>query len=111
MTSIKTILATAAVSLAFAVSAQAESLAPAAGKSFHAGSQHAVAYFLTEDHGCKLILTVADDANYKPSRVETMIASGKSAQHPLSAGKSLSFACQSDGLTMDVSTQETTAAN
>jgi predicted short-subunit dehydrogenase-like oxidoreductase (DUF2520 family) len=110
MTSIKTILAVAA-SLAFSISAQAESLAPAAGKSFHAGSQHAAVYFLTEDHGCKLILTVADDANYKPSRVETMIASGKSAQHVLSAGKSLSFACQSDGLAMDVSTLETTAAN
>ena len=111
MNSIKTILATAAVSLTFSLSAQAESLAPAAGKSFHAGSQHAVAYFLTENHGCKLILTLAADADYKPSRVETVIAAGKSAQHPLSTGKSLSFACLSDGLAMDVSTVETTAAN
>ena len=111
MTSIKTILAAAAVSLAFSVSAQAESLAPAAGKSFHAGSQHAVAFFLTENHGCKLIPTLADDADYKLSRVETAIADGQSAEQPFTAGKTLDFACRAGGNAMDVDIQETTATN
>jgi hypothetical protein len=110
MTSIKTILA-AAVSLAFSVSAQAESLAPATGKSLHPGSQHAVAYFLTENHDSKLILILADDADYKLSRVETAIADGQSAEQPFTAGKTPDFACRAGGNAVDVDIQETTATN
>src|SRR5262245_378423 len=112
MTSIKHIVAAAALSIALSCTAQAQNgVKPAHAASLHAGSTHAVAYFLTEERGCKLVLTLADDANYEPTRIETAIEGGKSAQQQLSTGKSFDFACRGQGQTMDITPLETTAAN
>jgi hypothetical protein len=114
MTSIKTIIATVAVSIALSFSAQAEDaqiLKPLQGVSFHAGTKHAVAYFLTDKSTCKLVLTLADDANYAPTRFEAAIEAGKSTPYQLAEGKSLDFACQADARAMKINTLETFAAH
>ena len=114
MNSIKTISAAVAVSaaLSLATAAQAsETLKPLQGISFHVGSKHAVGYFLSDSSACKLVLTLADDANFAPTRVETAIAAGMSTRYQLAEGKSLEFACQADGQTMKINGLETFAAN
>jgi hypothetical protein len=113
MTSIKYIAAIAIfATLSLATAAQAsETLKPMQGVSFHAGSKHAVGYFLNESESCKLVLTLADDANYAPTRFETAIEAGKSTRYQLAEGKSLEFACQAGAQAMIVNPLETSAAN
>ena len=55
------------------------------------------------------MLTLAHDANYGRSRFEAAIEAGKSISDQ--AGKTLDFACQADGLTMNIKSLETSAAN
>ena len=113
MTSIKSIIATVAVSIALSFAAQAEdaqTLKPMQGTSFHAGTKHAVAYFLTDKSTCKLVLTLADDANYAPTRFEAEIEGGKSTPYQLAEGKSLEFACQPDAQAMKINALQTYAA-
>ena len=114
MTSIKTIIATVAVSIALSFSAQAgdpQTLKPLQGVSFHAGTKHAVSYFLSESGICKLVLTLADDANYAPTRFEAAIEAGKSTRYQLAEAKSLEFACQVGAQAMTINALETFAAH
>jgi hypothetical protein len=114
MTSIKTIIAAVVVSAALSLctAAQAsETVKPLQGVSFHVGTKHAVGYFVSDSSSCKLVLTLADDANFAPTRVETAIAAGMSTSYQLAEGKSLEFACQADGQAMKINALETFAAN
>jgi hypothetical protein len=103
----------AALSVAHLAGAQAadgaQTMKPMQGVSFHGGSKHAVGYFLSDSSTCKLVLTLADDANYAPIRFETAIAAGKSTSYQLAEGKSLEFACQADGQAMKINALETFA--
>ena len=112
MTPIKTILVAATLStLSIATAHAGQTMKPMQGVSFHAGTKHAVGYFLNEGKTCKLVLTLADDANFAPTRIETAIEAGKSTRYQLAEGKSFEFACQDGGNAIIVKSHETTAAN
>jgi hypothetical protein len=111
MNSIKTIIVAATLStLSLGAAQAAETIKPVQAASFHDGTQHAVAYFLTHNAGCKLVLTLADDVRYAPVRFEAAIADGSSKHYPF-AGKSLEFACQNQGQAMTINTREAVATN
>ena len=110
MNAITKILVAVILSTISIAAAQADqTMKPLQGLSFHAGTKHAVGYFLTDKSTCQLVLTLADDANYAPTRFETAIEAGKSTRYQLAEGKSLEFACQ--GPTLNVKSLETSAAN
>jgi hypothetical protein len=55
--------------------AQAETVKPLQGVSFHAGSKDAVVYFLSENGTCKFVLTSADKDPSRPgSRLRFPVA-------------------------------------
>ena len=109
MISIKNIIIAAALSSLSLTAAQAETLKPLQGTSFHAPAVDAVAYFLSENNTCKFVLTMAD--NDQPTRFEAVITGGESTSYKLTAGKSLEFACQADAQAMTVDMVATVAAN
>ena len=118
MTSIKNILVAAILSVGLFGTAQAaeQTMKPLQGVSFHAGTKHAVAYYLGENSRCKLVLTVAEEpkgdvANFEATRFEATIAAGKVTRYKLAEGKSLEFACQAEAKAMNVRTLETVAGN
>jgi hypothetical protein len=111
MTSIKTILAAAVLSASLFATAEASEIKPLQGVSFHAGTKHAVAYFLNENGTCKLVVTSADDANFAPVRIETAVAPHSSNLQRLTEGKAIEFTCEDGARSMMVKEQETTAAN
>ena len=112
MNSIKTIIVAATLStLSLGAAQAAETIKPVQAASFHDGTQHAVAYFLTHNAGCKLVLTLADDVRYAPVRFEAAIADGASKRYPFAQGKSLEFACQNQGQAMTINTREAVATN
>jgi hypothetical protein len=112
MNPIKTIIVAAALSTLAIATAQAEqTMKPMQGVSFHSGTKHAVAYFLTETKACKLVVTSADDANFEPARYEAVIEVGVSKSYQLAAGKALEFACQAEGKVMKVKPLVATVAN
>ncbi len=115
MNSIKTIIAAVAVSaaLSFATGAQAneQTMKPLQGLSFHVGTKHAVGYFLNDSNTCKLVLTLADDTNYAPTRFEASIADGSSTHYELAEGKSLEFGCRDHAQVMKVNALEAIATN
>jgi hypothetical protein len=90
--------------------ADVETMKPLQGVSFHAGTTHAAGYYLRDDSACRLVLTVADDASFVPSRFEATIKTGRSTRYLLN-GKALRFACQSNGHELAVTTLQATAAN
>jgi hypothetical protein len=96
--------------LASAQAADVETMKPLQGVSFHAGTTHAAGYYLRDDSACRLVLTVADDSSFAPSRFEATIETGRSTGYQLN-GKALQFACQSNGHELAVTTLQTTAAN
>lgn len=87
----------------------AQTVKPLQGVSFHSGTKHVVGYFLSDIGGCKLVLTLADDADFAPTRFEAVIEAGKSTRYHLAQGKSLKFACQADGQAMKINPLETFA--
>ena len=109
MNSIKTIIVALTLSALSAGYAQAETLKPLQGVSFHAGSKDAVAYFLSENRTCKLVLTMADGAA-QPTQFETAIAAGESINYELNEGNLLAFACQEDALAMTIKSESAIAA-
>lgn len=113
MSPTKNILATTAILFLasnLAVSAEVtRNLKPLHGMSFHSGSMHAAAYFLSDKDACRLVLTLADDTNYAPTRFENTIGDGASTVYPLSAGKTLEFTCHADGRRMSINEIETVA--
>jgi len=113
MTPIKNILVAAILSFGLLGTAQAaeQTMKPLQGVSFHSGTKHAVAYFLSASGICKLTVTSADDADFAPARIEKAIKAGKSAKYQLAEGKSLEFACQAEAQAMNVKSLEATATN
>jgi hypothetical protein len=111
MTTIKTIIVAAAVSILSLGAAQAaeQTLKPRQGASFHSGAKHAVAYFLSEDRTCKLALTVVDDTDYAQTRFEASLEPGKSTRYPLAEGTQLEFDCQAEARAMIVRPLEAVA--
>jgi hypothetical protein len=107
------IIAAIAVSAALAAGAQAheQTMKPLQGVSFHVGSKHAVGYFLNDSNTCKLVLTLADDTNYAPTRFEASIADGSSTHYELAEGKSLEFGCHDHAQVMKVNALEAVATN
>ena len=109
MNSLKTIIIAAALS-ALSGYAQAESVKPLQGVSFHTDTKDAVAYFLSENRTCKLVLTMADK-DAQPTRFEAAIPGGESVSHELADGKALEFDCHADAQQMTITAQPTVAAN
>jgi hypothetical protein len=101
---IKNIVVAAILSVGLIATAQAaeQTIRPLQGVSFHAGTKHAVAYFLSEGRTCNLVVTSIDDANYAPTRREAAVESGTSTTFQLAEGKSLEFGCQSEAHAMTV---------
>ena len=108
MNSIKTLIVAAALS-ALSGYAQAKNLKPLQGISFHAPSMDAVAYFLSEDRSCKVVLTMAD--TNQPTRFEAAISAGESTSYKLTEGKLLEFACQPDAQSLTIHMAATVAAD
>ena len=96
---------------AFSAADASETMKPLQGLSFHAGSEHAVGYFLTDNGDCRLVLTRADDDNFAPTRFEAVIKSGHSTRYELAQGKSYEFGCQAAGQLVSIDALETTAGN
>jgi hypothetical protein len=90
--------------------AQAETLKPLQGVSFHAGSKDAVAYFLSENRTCKFVLTTADK-DAQPTRFEAALLSGESSSYEFAEGRSLEFACQSNAQSMTINSESVVATN
>jgi len=113
MTVIKNILVASILSASLFTTAQAaeQTVKPLQGISFHAGSKHAVAYFLPEGRTCKLVVTAADDAHFAPTRREAAIAPGTSTKYVLADSKALEFTCQAGAHAMAVKSLATVAAN
>lgn len=115
MNSIKNKIAAVAVSIALSFAAQAadgaQTLKPLQGVSFHVGTKHAVGYFLNDSNTCKLVLTLADDTNYAPTRFEASVADGSSTRYQLAEGKSLEFGCHDHAQVMKVNALEAVATN
>ena len=111
MTSIKNIVLAATLSILSVSAAHADqTMKPLQGISFHAGSKHAVGYFLKDNGACQLVVMAADDANYAPTRFEAAIADGASTAYEF-AGKSLEFGCRDHAQLMTVNTLEAVATN
>ena len=111
MNTITRIIVAATLSTFAGYAQAAETIKPVQAASFHAGTKHAVAYFLTHNAGCKLVLTLADDVRYAPVRFEAAIADGSSKRYPFAEGTSLEFACLDRGQAMTINTLEAVATN
>ena len=114
MNSITNIILTAAIATALslgAAQADEQTMKPLQGASFHAGSKHAVVYFLNDKATCKVVLTVADDANYAPSRIEAAIADGSSTHYQFAEGQSLEFGCHDHAQILKVNALKDVATN
>jgi hypothetical protein len=120
MNSMKSITLAAALSAVLSVAhlgaAQAQTIKPVQGVSFHVGTKHAVSYFLDENGRCKLVLTVAEEpsgdvSNFEATRFEAAIEAGKSTRYQMAEGLSLEFTCQDQAQAMNIKSLETVAGN
>ena len=113
MTTFKNTIVVAALSLGLFGTAHAaeQTIKPLQGISFHAGTKHAVGYFLQEQHVCNLTVTVADDADFAPARYESAIEPGKSTTYRFTEGKAIEFHCLAEANAMQVKLLEMSAAN
>ena len=112
MNSIKTVffavtLSTAALSAGYA---QAETVKPMQGVSFHTATKDAVAYFTADKGTCKVVLTVTDKFAYAPARFERVVEARKSALHHIDDRNALEFACQAGARAMTINFLATQAA-
>jgi hypothetical protein len=113
MNIISKIIVVTALSLSLSGTARAaeQTIKPLQGISFHAGTKHAVSYFLQERHVCKLTVTVADDAAFAPARYERAIKPGRSTTYPFAEGKAIEFHCLAEANAMHVKLLEMSATN
>jgi hypothetical protein len=115
MNSVKKIIAgtafAAVLSLSTAAAAQAAdvmTMKPLQALSFDVATKHAVAYFLSDNGACKLVVTLAETPNaddvttFTTTRFEAAISAGKATRFDASVSKALEFACQADTLAMTV---------
>jgi hypothetical protein len=89
----------------------AQTMKPLQGVSFHAGTKHVAAYFLNDNAACKLVLTMADEGHFAPSRFEAAIETGRSTRYQLAEGKTLEFACRAGAQELAVTSLQATASN
>jgi hypothetical protein len=101
MNALKSIIIAAAISLGFVTIARAETLKPLQGVSLHAPAIDAVAYFLSQNHSCKFVLTLAD-SDAQPTRIEGVVAGGESRSYSLTHSKAVAFACEVDAQAMTI---------
>jgi hypothetical protein len=111
MNSITQIFIAATLSALAGYAQAAETIKPVQAASFHAGTKHAVAYFLNDNATCKLVVMQADDANYAPTRFEAAIADGSSTHYDFTEAKTLEFACHDGGHAMTINTLEAIATS
>ena len=115
MNSLKKIIVGAALAAVLSLStaaatqaADALTMKPLHALSFDVATKHAVAYFLSDNGACKLVVTLAEAPNgddvtsFTTTRFEAAINAGKATRFDASAGKALEFACQADTLAMTV---------
>ena len=124
MNFVKKILAAAAVAVVFSFSATVAvqaadvvTMKPLQAVSFKLEAKPAVAYFLSADGICKLVMMFADapDADdatrFVATRFEAAIKAGKTTRFAVNAGKSLDFACQPGAQAVAVTGLEQVAAS
>ena len=77
-------------------------LKPLQGINFDLGTHRGVGYFLSENGKCRLVVTVADEPNWKDvqtftaTRFEASIPAGQVTHYDAPEGKVLEFACEAD---------------
>ena len=108
MNSIKTIIVAAALS-ALSGYAQAETVKPLQGISFHTETKDAVAYYLADKGACKVVLTLTDKAAFAPERFEQTVEPGKPNLRQLDNAKALELACAPEAQTLSINIVETIA--
>ena len=108
MNSLKTIIIAAALS-ALSGYAQAESVKPLQGVSFHTETKDAVAYYLADKGTCKVVLMLTDKTAYAPTRFEEAVEANNSILHQIDDGKALEFGCQADAQAMTINMLATVA--
>jgi hypothetical protein len=108
MNPIKTIIVAAALS-ALSGYAQAESLKPLEGISFHTAAKDAVAYYLADKGTCKVVVTLADKVGVASTRFEEAVGAGQSILHQIDDGKALEFGCQPDAQALTINMLATVA--
>ena len=108
MSSLKTIIVAAALS-ALSGYAQAESVKPLQGVSFHTETKDAVAYYLADKGTCKVVVTLVDKTDYAPARFEEAVEANKSKLHQIEEGNALELACQPDAQAMTINLLTTVA--
>lgn len=108
MNPIKTIIVAAALS-ALSGYAQAESVKPLEGISFHTATKDAVAYYLADKGTCKVVVTLADKVGVAPTRFEEAVGAGQSILHQIDDGKALEFGCQPDAQALTINMLATVA--
>src|SRR5438552_13993418 len=81
---------------------------PLQGVSFDIGTKRAVSYFLNDDDGCELTLTLAEVAHddevkgLTATRITVAVQPGKAAHLDTAEGKSVQFKCQGGAHVMSV---------
>ena len=108
MNSLKTIIVAAALAILSGY-AQAESVKPLQGISFHTGSEDAVAYYVADNSTCKVVVTTTDRAFYAPARFEEAVQAQQTVLHQIGDGKALELGCQTDAQAMTVNMLTTVA--
>jgi hypothetical protein len=104
------ILAHGNVSLMADAASVVQRLKPLQGINFDLGTHRGVGYFLSEDGKCKLVVTVADEPNWKDvqtftaTRFEAAITAGQVTHYDAPEGKVLEFACEADAQSMRMTT-------
>jgi hypothetical protein len=109
MNSIKTIIVAIVLSTGLSVVAQAKTVKPLQGVSFHTETKDAVAYYLADKGTCKVVLTFTDKTLYAPTRFEDAVEADKSIRHQLDDATALEFACQADAQAMTINMLSTVA--
>jgi hypothetical protein len=76
------------------------------GVSFDIGAEPAVAYFLSDNSRCKLVLPQASaargNANFTATRLEATIDAGKTTRYVSSDGHAIDFECQPNAQSMSI---------
>ena len=101
----------AVLSLSTAAATQAAvalTMKPLQALSFDVETKHAVAYFLSDNGACRLVLVLAEPpnadylTNFVTTRFEAAIAAGKTTRFDVTTAKSLDFACHAGAQAMSV---------
>lgn len=112
------IAAIASLSAAFPAAAGetgASSVKPAQGISLNIGSKQAVAYYLQENGGCRVSVTMIDNAtdtaaqSASATRVNMFVGAGTSSQIDTADGPSLAISCAAGAAGLNLQTVSRTA--